>query len=87
MRFCLNKLSRIFDNIKKGIFLQTQIKFKLWVKEHFNHLIEKEKTSMGLDRGWLLKMVERYSMLEEEREEKEFLFLMKQNIKDRLILR
>ena len=29
MRFWLNKLSRIFDKIKKGIFLQTQIKFKL----------------------------------------------------------
>ena len=82
MRFWLNKLSRIFDNIKKGIFLQTQIKFKLWVKEHFNHLIEKEKTSMGLDRGWLLKMVERYSMLEEEKVEKGFLFQMNLDTKD-----
>ena len=84
MHFWVIICIRIFDKIKKGIFSQTQIKLKLWVKEHFNHLIEKEKTSTGLDQGWLLKMVERYSMLEEERVEKEFLFLMKLDIKDRI---
>ena len=85
MHFWVIICIRIFDKIKKGIFLQTKIKLKLWVKEHFNHLIEKEKTSTGLDKGWLLKMVERYSTLEEEKEEKEFLFLMKLDIRDRII--
>jgi len=37
---------------------------------------------MGLDQGWLLRMVERYSMLEEEKVEKEFLFQMKLDTKD-----
>ena len=37
---------------------------------------------MGLDQGWLLRMVERYSMLEEEKGEKEFLFQMKLGTKD-----
>ncbi len=37
---------------------------------------------MDLDQGWLLRMVERYSMLEEEKVEKEFLFQMKLGIKD-----
>ncbi len=41
---------------------------------------------MGLGQGWLLKMVEKYSMLEEEKEEKEFLFLMKQDIRDSLTI-
>jgi len=37
---------------------------------------------MALDLEWLLRMVERYLMLVEEKVEKEFLFQMKLDLKD-----
>ena len=37
---------------------------------------------MALGLEWLLRMVERYLMLEEEKVEKEFLFQMKLDLKD-----
>ncbi len=40
---------------------------------------------MVLDQEWLPKMEERFLMLVEEKEERDFLFLMKQELKNNFI--
>ena len=56
------------------------IQKKLKTKEHFNHPIEREKINMVLWKECLIKMDKGFCQEEDQKEERDSLFLMKLTI-------
>mgnify|MGYP007046300855 CR=1 FL=1 len=51
-------------------------------KERFNRQKEKEETNMVSEKEWLLLMVEKFLRVEEQKEERKYLFHLKLDIKN-----